>query len=74
MAPRCTKRLLPDRQRAPVEPLGVGVLALAFVHAGQVVEVEVAEFLGLLPREHLLDVAGFGGLTRRVSGDCGRSS
>ena len=34
----CAERLLPDRQRALVERLGVGVLALVLVHDGQVVE------------------------------------
>ena len=34
----CAERLLADRQRALVELLGVGVLALRLVHDGQVVE------------------------------------
>ena len=34
----CAERLLLDRQRALVERLGVGVLALVCVHDGQVVE------------------------------------
>ena len=32
------ERLLPDRQRAPIQPLRLRVLALGVIHVGQVVE------------------------------------
>ena len=48
----CAERLLADRQRALVEPLGVGVLALLLVHVGQVVE--GAGHVGVVCAERLL--------------------
>ena len=48
----CAERLLADRQRALVEPLGVGVLALRPVHVGQVVE--GLRHIGMAGAERLL--------------------